>query len=706
MATPVDILIRARDEFSAVTNKAQAEINALAKSNVELGNATVKVSSEANKAGSAFNNLQSGAKRTHASFIEANEAARALGEQIGVQLPRYVSQFLARSSAIGPVLAEAFNALAVVGLISVIAELPEAFKKLEGAITGWDEKAKKAYENLIELNKKAIDRVNELAVAQARIAAPTAEAGEIAALQKSIEIKKAELALQQQRAEALRKQRDAQIANTGAGTVTGAITAPFRPGILTGEDFAKQADEVDIAARATGEAILKLQADLTKLQTQIAAKPTRQFGEELDSLNESFQKTSISSAALGAAVDNAVAQGRSAASIIGQFGKAMEDQQEQAIKSGTAINNAFLPFLAIINTQKELIATNKELDAIFAKAAINADTEANALQSLTIAQDDYNKMLADVPLASAEAARQFNTLLDLINSEEEALQKVNPLFHDLATTIQHFPVRPQPLNLTPTIGTGKKILAPEDWEEWRKKGEAVIKNITDDIGRMFTESIVHGASFWDAFKRLGLDAVSAIVNNFIKGLVGRGLTSLFGSLGPNSSNSILSRLFGLGGSILGGSAVASAAPSAFTQIGGSTLLNTGFAANSLVPAPGALGGPLGFLGLGGGPGLFGLGGATIPVLSGIALGIYGLTKLFEHQTREAPFTRDPNDSRDRTYFFYAANELADASRDLATATKQLKGVNPNDVIVKGLPGALQQSNQFRRDINGVLQDDI
>lgn len=127
-------------------------------------------------------------------------------------------------------------------------------------------------------------------------------------------------------------------------------------------------------------------------------------------------------------------------------------------------------------------------------------------------------------------------------------------------------------------------------------------------------------------------------------------------------------------------------------------------ASSLVPT----GGLAGALGLHGGAGLLGLGAATIPVIGGIAAGVaFGLFKLFGHGTREAPYTQDPNDPRNREYYFYTGSTLlADAARDLSLVTRHLNTVPAGVVVKDGLPVALQGSNAFRRDMVSKLQDDI
>jgi hypothetical protein len=106
------------------------------------------------------------AEEAEYSVTEAKHALHGLGEEIGVHIPRFVQGFVAEMPAVGSALSAAFSAVAVIGLIQVLAELPEAFRKIEESVTGWDETAKKAYEHQIEINQKYLDLIRETARAQ------------------------------------------------------------------------------------------------------------------------------------------------------------------------------------------------------------------------------------------------------------------------------------------------------------------------------------------------------------------------------------------------------------------------------------------------------------------------------------------------------------------------------------------------------------
>lgn len=111
---------------------------------------------------SAGRRASGGIDRMGYSTKEAREAMRGLGEEIGLHIPRFISSFVTQLGGVGPALAGAFSAVAVVGMIQVVSELPDVFDKLIGKITGWDETAKKAYDHFADENRKAIGDLESL----------------------------------------------------------------------------------------------------------------------------------------------------------------------------------------------------------------------------------------------------------------------------------------------------------------------------------------------------------------------------------------------------------------------------------------------------------------------------------------------------------------------------------------------------------------
>lgn len=95
--------------------------------------------------------------RMEYSMTEARHAIRGVGEEIGIRMPRFVSSFLADMPRVGAAMAAAFSTIAIIGLLQVLAEVPEAIQKIIGKLSGWDEEAKKVYAEQIALNHQIID---------------------------------------------------------------------------------------------------------------------------------------------------------------------------------------------------------------------------------------------------------------------------------------------------------------------------------------------------------------------------------------------------------------------------------------------------------------------------------------------------------------------------------------------------------------------
>jgi hypothetical protein len=117
----------------------------------------------------AFSEASAGPEKLTYSMTEARHAAAGLGEEIGVHLPRFVSTFLAESKAIGPILAGAFSAVAVIGLVQVLTQIPDAIGKIIGALTGWDEESRKDYDQMVKDNDRVILKNVEAAASIQRL---------------------------------------------------------------------------------------------------------------------------------------------------------------------------------------------------------------------------------------------------------------------------------------------------------------------------------------------------------------------------------------------------------------------------------------------------------------------------------------------------------------------------------------------------------
>lgn len=109
-------------------------------------------------------------KRGGTEFTEARHAIMGVGEEIGVRLPRFVTTFLSHLEGVAPIMAAAFSAVAVIGIIQAIPELINKIFEMTDALAGWDAEAKKAYANQLEMNRqlymeslKTAEKHNELA---------------------------------------------------------------------------------------------------------------------------------------------------------------------------------------------------------------------------------------------------------------------------------------------------------------------------------------------------------------------------------------------------------------------------------------------------------------------------------------------------------------------------------------------------------------
>jgi hypothetical protein len=129
--------------------------------------------SEAELASIDFGRALAGQGGVTNSVTEARIAAQGLAQDLGIHLPRAATSFLAKLPEIGPLLSVAFAPIAIIGLIEALGQVPKMFEKLEGAVTGWGETAKKEYEKQLELNDRYAERLGKtyeatIALAEAR----------------------------------------------------------------------------------------------------------------------------------------------------------------------------------------------------------------------------------------------------------------------------------------------------------------------------------------------------------------------------------------------------------------------------------------------------------------------------------------------------------------------------------------------------------
>lgn len=632
MATnSIDIIIRAKDEFSRITAQANAELQ--------------KLAVNSRNSGAAFDVLSTQTKHSTNSFHEAREASHALGEQLGIAMPRYVSSFLASSALIGPALSAAFSTIAVIGFVQVLLELPEAFKKLEGAVTGWDEAAKKAYDDVIKKNDEAVAAVERLKFAQIDLK----KISEEAKVGQKLENLQQELAIQQRIAAQSRSQIENQKAAAAAeaARISGGnrFLAPFIQAILPAQQGQSIADLTQQAATAQGKA------------DELAKRIREMTGIELPKAIEEGNKTAA---------------------------KLAEDL--------AAIHKNYLEFFAN--------ALSEFKNRTFAGGEVAKEGVAFASQQAKAIIDDWKKLGDDLQRAGDDLIKYR----DYWDRQLQEYRTKSPAVSDQVAEGERA-----------ADITAKAII--KNFELAKTKSKELAHSIREGAGRVFDDLFVQAQSFGDFIARLFKGIVTSLGRSLFQDLAQMILTGqgslgsalLGGVAGKAATGGLLGKL-SMGGGLLGslslggGAATATAGTLASGAIG---ILNPATGGLVTGAAAGAGGGIGGALGLGGGAGLLGLGAATIPIIGAAALAAFAVFKLFDRDRREAPFSRDPFEQRSIEYFYNTMPRVLDnLGHAVNVFNNKYNPVPAKNVIMSGMPDALQASNKFRRSMNGVLQDDI
>lgn len=87
---------------------------------------------------------------------EARDAAALFGRTLGVELPRQLEGFIARSSVLGPVLSGLFNVSVVAAFGAAIVQLAPAIESAAGELVGYTSKVKALNDEVIASNQKAL----------------------------------------------------------------------------------------------------------------------------------------------------------------------------------------------------------------------------------------------------------------------------------------------------------------------------------------------------------------------------------------------------------------------------------------------------------------------------------------------------------------------------------------------------------------------
>jgi hypothetical protein len=141
-------------EIAADPSKADAAISQF---EATTGASFAKMTGAATGAGKSFDTqLTPALERTTAGTQQAHAAAMVLEQQIGVHLPRGITSMLAHSDLIGPALTAAFAPVAIMLFAENIPKLIHGIQDAGDAIGGYGTVAKKAFEESIKANDKAL----------------------------------------------------------------------------------------------------------------------------------------------------------------------------------------------------------------------------------------------------------------------------------------------------------------------------------------------------------------------------------------------------------------------------------------------------------------------------------------------------------------------------------------------------------------------
>lgn len=733
----VEIILKAKDQFSDATKKAQLEFAAMKIAADNLNNSVAKLEKlhpgldhqEAVAAATALESMKNGSDKAGKSFDNASIAGRGFAQLLGFELPRSVTTFLAKSDTIGPLLSKAFGTVAVLGMVEALAQVPEMFSKLEGAITGWDEKAKKSYADFLANNDKAIERLSQFKAKMLEVSAPTAEEGERRALAARLRDAQAEQTQTEQQAGTARTRANAVRPPSGMDSVGGLLTGfGLARSYLGGySELAEEADRLEKKAQEKAAAITAIQDNQKTFEKTVANEPGRKQGEAADAAVKGLDDEKVAMASLVAGIRAMEAQHATAEQIVAHFGSAIDTVTASAEKASRAVSSTIVPYAALIFAQKEYATIAKETDPILEKANAQTIEQASNLITAEASFQNYLAVMATLPLGTAEAKRHFDTVNELIEHSEQGLQRLASPFGG-GSTISRFTIPGTGAASAPPaqIGAGSHIMDSEDYKRLDDLGQHAIDSWTRSIGDMFANSITSSKSFWQQFTEFGKAEIVSLTRfmteNLLKGLLApfkQSIGSAVGGTGSALSGGLFSSL---GRSAFGGPGAGSSLLSHIPAASG--LFGALFGAGAGVPAATAstLGPLAGIAGAGGalaapaiaapsiglGPAMAGF--FTNPVTLGIMAGILGgigLYELFKHRTTNAPFTSDPNAvQQNREYLFYTgATALADAAKDFRAVTQNFNTMAPGPLVKSGLTVALNSSNRFRRDVFGILSDD-
>jgi len=153
----VDGLGTVKTTMNEAATTVEASGQRMAVATREAGAAMTGLSNEAPQAASATRNLVPPFKEAEYSSTEAKHALRGMGEMAGIRMPRYVASFVTSLGPVGPLLATAFSAVAILALLDILSKLPAKIGEATDAIMGFGEKEKKAFEDAVQQNLRLLE---------------------------------------------------------------------------------------------------------------------------------------------------------------------------------------------------------------------------------------------------------------------------------------------------------------------------------------------------------------------------------------------------------------------------------------------------------------------------------------------------------------------------------------------------------------------
>lgn len=659
MTTTVEILINAKNQASQTIAKVQSELTSSAKAAGEQFEAASVAADKFNAAVQrvmkqhpdfgrqdavnyvlAMEELKKATDGAEYSMQKARLAGMELDNLFGIRMPRALTTFIAGLGGVGPALASAFSVVAVIGIVDVIAtQLPAAFEKLGGYITGWDETRKKAYDHFLEDNKKAIDELTRFQAKMAEISG-----GQQAGNEVTLEQKLKEAGDASRTAASLRAQANGLPINVGgAGGLLGQIVGA---GLMKNEQSAllDQAKHYDEIALAAAQEIIKLKHESVEITAEDSKKGAEEAVKARDERAKIFQQEHA------------------------DFLNRTVREMEQEVTESLRLSN---------EAAKKIVENYKDY-----------------LKDLEKAGDDYMKT-QEYWAKELQQYRDKSATGGPFAEEVKSGEKAGDEFGK--SYVKNFKKQQEELIKTFKEGFGAI------WDSFFKQGQSVMQNLADSakkffasLGKSLFENMASALLFGSNGSPGGSAQGGGLAGSLV-GLIGLGggskgggglLGGLLGGGGSGSGGGLLGGLLSKGGGGLLGGIFGGGAGSGQAAGIGSILMGTG---TGTVGTSGGAGLLAGISATGWGA-----------IIAGGILGGIGLYKLLHHNTN-APFTRDPDTYQSREFFFFSGSQaLKDAADSINKTMNNISTQPPGILMQNGLPMALQSSQQFTQQISNTL----